>query len=460
MAENSLKPQIGPQEDYMSTSADIAVYGGAAGGGKSWASIAEPLRHISNPDFGAVIFRRTLPQVTAEGGLWDEAEKIYPNLDAKPKQTPKLEWKFPTGSKVTFAHLQHEKNLQDWQGSQIPLIIFDELTHFTAKQFWYMFSRSRSTCGVKPYIRATCNPDPDSFVADLISWWIDQETGYAIKERSGTIRWFLRISGELIWGESESDCLVNANIDPEENSQLPETDQKQPKSFTFIASSLEDNKILMEKDPGYKANLDALPLVEREQLKKGNWKIRPAAGLYFKRHYFEIVDVAQPSALEARGWDLAGTNKQENAKADFTAAVKMHKGVDGFFYITGLVHEQLSPGQVDKAIVNCASSDGSRCVVRLPQDPGQAGKAQIEYYRKLLSACNVKSRTMTGDKVTRAGALSAACEGGLVKIVRGSWNETFIEHAEQFPPVVGSPDIIDAAVEAYYECTNAAMFFA
>jgi predicted phage terminase large subunit-like protein len=454
-----IRPQKGPQEKFMSTSADIALYGGAAGGGKSFASILEPLRHVNNKKFGAVIFRRTLPQVTSEGGLWDEAENIYTPLRAEPKQTPRLEWKFPSGSRVTFAHLQHEKNLKDWQGSQIPLIIFDELCHFTEKQFWYMFSRNRSMCGIKPYIRATCNPDPDSFVCKLIEWWIDQDTGYAIKERSGVIRYFLRISGEIIWGKNEDECFKNAKIDKVKNSKLPVHKRKTPKSFTFIASNLEDNKILMENDPGYAANLDAMPLVDRERLKKGNWKIKPASGLYFKRRYFEIVENGKPPVSKARGWDLAATPKEENEKADFTAGVPIYKGDDGYFYITGLIHEQMSPAKVDESIVNCASSDGLDCVVRLPQDPGQAGKAQMVYYAKLLPRHILRHRSMRGDKVTRAGGFSSACENGLVKLVKGPWNDKFLDHAEAFPPKSGSPDIIDAAVEAYHELTSEVGFF-
>jgi hypothetical protein len=78
--------------------------------------------------------------------------------------------------KIKFSHLRFDTTVYDWQGAQITLICFDELTHFTAHQFFYMVS-NRSTCGVRPYIRATCNPDADSWVADFLAWWIDQETG-------------------------------------------------------------------------------------------------------------------------------------------------------------------------------------------------------------------------------------------------------------------------------------------
>src|SRR6266850_7935610 len=95
----------------------------------------------------------------------------------------------PRASKIKFSHLQLETTVHDWQGAQITLICFDELTHFTAYQFFYMVSRNRSTCGVRPYIRATCNPDADSWVAEFLAWWIDQETGLPIPERAGVLRY-------------------------------------------------------------------------------------------------------------------------------------------------------------------------------------------------------------------------------------------------------------------------------
>jgi len=142
--------------------------------------------HRHQPSRGAV-FRRSTVQVRNEGGLWDESEKLYPAIGASPKEHV-LQWSFPSGASVSFAHLEHDKTVLNWQGSQIPLICFDELTHFSAKQFWYMVSRNRSMSGVRPYIRATCNPDADSWVVEFISWWIDQDTGLPIPERAGVLR--------------------------------------------------------------------------------------------------------------------------------------------------------------------------------------------------------------------------------------------------------------------------------
>ncbi|MGL4209777.1 MAG: terminase large subunit domain-containing protein, partial [Candidatus Adiutrix sp.] len=120
---------------FLSSEADIAIYGGAAGGGKTWALEFEPLRHIHRPGFRAVIFRRNAVQVKNPGGLWDCSLKLYGALGGKPlSQT--MEWIFPSGAKIKFAHLEHESTVLDWQGAEIALICFDELTHFSISQFF------------------------------------------------------------------------------------------------------------------------------------------------------------------------------------------------------------------------------------------------------------------------------------------------------------------------------------
>ena len=110
-------PQPGPQEAFLASPADIAIYGGAAGGGKTWALLLEPLRHLANPDFGAVIFRREATQITNEGGLWDEAAKLYPLLGGQSKQVPRPIYHFGTRARVSFAHLNQENDVLDWQGA-------------------------------------------------------------------------------------------------------------------------------------------------------------------------------------------------------------------------------------------------------------------------------------------------------------------------------------------------------
>lgn len=422
--KKTIKPQAGPQEAFLSTSADIAIYGGGAGGGKSWGLLLEPLRHINNPDFGAVIFRRTTKQVRNEGGLWYEAAKLYGPIGCQLKEST-LEVIFHTKMRVQFAHLEHESNIYDWQGAQIPLICFDELTHFTESQFFYLLSRNRSTSGVAGYVRATCNPDKKSWVRKFIDWWIGPK-GFPIKERSGKLRWFVRINDKLHWADTREALIKEHGSDV------------LPKSVTFIAAKLEDNKILMEKDPSYAANLAALPRVERERLKDGNWDVQPSAGTYFKRHEFEIVDAIPAGCTYVRYWDRASTEVPEGVELsgkdpDYTVGLLLAKSPRGVFFVVDVIRFRKSPLKVEAAVKNTAGQDGPRCMIGIEQDPGQAGVADAQNYVRLLSGYNVRIVKPSQDKVTRALPVSAQVEAGNVKLLRGEWNDDFLTEVQNFP---------------------------
>ncbi|MGN7734384.1 phage terminase large subunit [Ensifer sp. 22564] len=432
-AQKVIRPQAGPQTQFLGSPADIAIYGGSAGGGKTWALLMEPLRHVANPQFGAVFFRRTLVQVRNEGGLWDESEKLYPNLNAKPKVAPDLSWTFPSGASVSFAHLEHDKTVSNWQGSQIPLICFDELTHFSAKQFWYLLSRNRSMCGVRPYVRATCNPDADSWVAEFISWWIDQDTGLPIPERAGKLRWFVRIGDAVIWSDDPEKLAEYKN--PVDGTPIP------PKSVTFVPAKLTDNAALMAADPGYLANLMALPTVERERLLGGNWKIRPAAGLLFRRGWCQVVDAIPANVVRwVRGWDLGATPKIEGNDPDATAGTKIGKLSDGRYIIAHHVSDFLSPKGVESLIKNTATADGREVAISLPQDPGQAGKSQVQNLVTLLAGFNARATPESGDKVTRFSPFSAQAEAGNVLVLRAPWNNAWFSSLEGFPEATHDDD--------------------
>ncbi len=441
-----LKPQHGPQEVFLSTSADIAIYGGAAGGGKTYALLLEGLRHISNPGFGAVIFRRQSIQITQEGGLWDSSFEAYGGIrGAVPKTSPRRHWRFQSGSRVNFAHIDGDKDLGKWQGSQISFIGFDELTHFSERQFFYMLSRNRSTCGVKPYVRATCNPDADSWVAKFISWWIDQKTGYPIPERSGKIRYMARADDAIVWADSRAE-LAERGIDKDKI-----------KSVTFIASTLNDNKILMEKDPSYRANLENLPLVEKERLLHGNWKIKPAAGMFFKRVQIGKVLDKLPDDIVSivRGWDLAATDVDENADAAYTSGVLMAKRANGRFLVVDVINQQLKAGDVRQLVRTTAAADNAKYGYvrqRLPKDPGQAGKEQAESYITMLAGYDVVTAAESGSKQTRAEPMAAQWQLGLFDVMTGAWNEEYFNQLESFPDSKFK-DMVDASSSAFNELT-------
>ena len=395
--------------------------------------------------------RRNSTQIFTNGGLWDNAAELYPLAGGMAVKTPKPMYKFPSGAKIVFGHLERYSDAESYQGSQIPLICFDELTHFDERSFWYMLSRNRSTSGIHGYIRATTNPLPDMWVTRLLDWYIGED-GYAIPERSGVIRYFGRVDGELIWGDTKQEVIA----------QVPSLDIDEVKSFTFIASSLSDNQILLQKDKGYLANLKALPLVEQERLLNGNWKIAPAAGDFFKRSQVEIVDFIPNDVKQwVRAWDLAAT---ANEDADATASVLLGKRKDGTYIVADVTNNRMNASDVRNYVLNTAKIDKSkykRVKIRLSIDPGQAGKEQSESYVKMLSGFAVSTKRESGDKQTRAEPVAAQWQHGNVQVLSASWNDMFFNQLEQFGGVdVKHDDMVDALANAFNELESAKTAYA
>lgn len=421
-------PQPGPQTEFLNTKADIAFFGGSAGGGKSAALLMDFARDdlISNPNYGAVIFRRTYPMLTNPGGLWDEAGKWYPLVNGTSTENP-MRWNFPSGATVLFSHLHHEKNKFGWQGSQLSRCAFDEVTHFSETQFFYLLSRARSTDPkIKPVIRATCNPDADSWVAKFIGWWIDEE-GYPIPGRSGKLRWFVRIAGQLHWSSDRAELA----------KRYPDVPAK---SVTFIASKLSDNKILMENDPDYRANLLSLHPVERARLLDGNWKVKNSAGKFIKRGWYEIMPRAPKKLMgdrTIRFWDFASTNKKnptakKSKDPDFTVGTKMRRsGKD--YIILDVIRMQGDPAEVKRTVRNTALADGYDCMVGWEIEPGSAGPMMNAFWKELLSEFNCQSRRPVKAKLVRATKYATQVEAGNVKMVKADWNDPHLSVLDSIP---------------------------
>lgn len=302
LVKNIIRPQPGFQMKFLSSPADIAIGGGAAGVGKTFAELTDPIRYLSIPGFGGTIFRRTSTQISTEGGLWDASQKLYGLIEGAQGYESRYRWKFGNGNKINFAHLQHEKDKYSYQGSEIPYIGFDELTHFTQTMFFFMLSRSRTTCGVRPYVRATCNPDPDSWVAELIKWWINPTTGFPIAERNGVIRYFFRKGDDFVWGSSVKEVYEKCSsiIDPIiQNSEGKVKVKHLIKSFTFISGSIYDNKKLLGADPGYIANLLNQDEETKSRLLDGNWNIHLSEDEIFD--YYAFKDAFESQHMAQRG---------------------------------------------------------------------------------------------------------------------------------------------------------------
>lgn len=413
----------------------------------------QALRYKNVKGYGCTIFRRNHNQIFAQGGLWDDANNIYGRIKGATPRIGRSEWVFRNEagelmSKVSFAHIERDAELHSWQGSQICAIGFDELTHFSEKTFFYMLSRNRSKCGVQPYIRATCNPDADSWVAKFISWWIDQDSGYPIPSRSGKLRYFIRRDEIIHWANTRDEICSRFNL-------VTEEDRRSVLSVTFIASKLDDNKELLKINPTYKSNLEAMSQVERERLLYGNWKIKASNGMYFRReqvgNYFEVLP--DDVTILVRCWDLAATSEDENGNAAYTAGVLMGKRKNGRYVVLDVQRKQLAAADVRNLIRLTAQTDRAkykRVRIRLPQDPGQAGKAQAQSFIKYLAGFDVTAVAESGSKESRAEPMAAQWQAGNFDLMVGDWNEPFLLELENFP--VGKwKDQVDAAANAFSE---------
>lgn len=295
-SRNVIAPQAGFQTKFLSSPADIVIGGGAAGGGKTYAELMEAARHKDVKGFTAAVFRRTEVQINNLGGLWENSMDMYIPLGGLPNAT-RLLWKFPSGARIKMSGLELESSIFKHQGGQYCLIVFDELTHFSLAQFLYMMSRNRSLCGVRPYIRATTNPDPESWVADMLAWWIDQESGFPIPDRAGVIRYMFYYSGNWVAGNTVQEVVDQ--LPPEAFDHIPEgmSYANMIKSVTFIPGTLYENKALMAADPGYIGNLLGQTEAEQYKLLHGNWKVKTDGMGIFVGHALdslfsnEITDV-------------------------------------------------------------------------------------------------------------------------------------------------------------------------
>ena len=390
-----------------------------------------------------------MTQIKEQGGLWDASMKLYkmyPGAEARNPQKPY--WKFPKGAKVSFRQIARDADVYDWQGTEICLIEFDELTHFSEFQFFYMLSRNRSTCGVRPYVRASCNPDADSWVADFISWWIDQDTGYTIPERSGKIRWMIRRDERVYWADTIEELWEQFELVTEEERQ-------EPKSVSFVSSSIYDNQVLLKTDPGYLANLKALSIVERERLLFGNWKIKAAKGLYFPRSALPdlLPDVPNDVIKWVRAWDLAATDTDEGGDPAYTASVLLGKRRSGRYVIADATNHRYKAEKVRALVKQCAISDKAkykRVRIRMSIDPGQAGKEQYQSYVKMLAGFSVHGVRESGSKEARAEPFAAQWQAGNVDVVAGPWTEALLGQYESFPESKYK-DLVDSGSNAFNE---------
>ena len=227
------KANEGPQEDFLAAGETDVLYGGAAGGGKSYAMLIDPLRFAHRSAHRALIIRRSMPELRE---LIDKSRELYPKAfpGAKYKEVEKL-WVFPSGAKMEFGFLERDADVYRYQGQAYSFIGFDEITHLPTEFAWnYLASRLRTTDPeIETYMRCTANP-----------------------------------------GGAGANWVKKRYIDPSPpNESFRGADGLTRK---FIPARLQDNPYLA-KDGRYEQMLNALPPTQRKQLLDGNWDVAEGA---------------------------------------------------------------------------------------------------------------------------------------------------------------------------------------
>lgn len=183
----------------------------------------------------------------------------------------------------------------------------------------------------------------------------------------------------------------------------------------------------------------------------GQYQQRPAprSGGMFQRGDFEIVDAVPAGARRVRAWDFAASAEKPGKQPDWTVGLKM-AWLDGTFYVEDVVRGRWKPSEVETTLKNTATQDGIDTTIRMPQDPGAAGKADAATKVKLLAGYAVNVQTVTGEKTTRAQPAAAQAEAGNIKLLRGAWNKDFLDEACSFP-ASQFDDQVDAFADALNE---------
>ena len=267
------KPNPGPQTEFLAASEREVLYGGAAGGGKSYATLADPLRDMNDPDFSGLLVRHTTEELRE---LIQKSQELYPKaLPGIKWSERKSQWTTPRGGRLWMSYLDRDTDVMRYQGQAFNYVAFDELTQWATPFAWnYMRSRLRTASpNLGLYMRATTNPGGpghawvkkmfiDPAPAGKSFWATDIETGDILKFPKGHSR--------------EGQPLFKRR---------------------FIPASLFDNPYLAETGD-YEAMLLSLPEHQRKQLLEGNWDINEGAAF---PEFNRKIHVVEPYQIP-KGW--------------------------------------------------------------------------------------------------------------------------------------------------------------
>lgn len=384
-------------------------FGGAARGGKTDGALQAALRYVHVPGYAALILRRNYNQLLLADGVLARANEWLlgkPGVRWSEKHHAFI-FTCPGGgtSMVAFGHLEHETDKYRYQGSKYQCVIFEELTHFLASQYRYMFSRlDRPPYGplsqVPLRMRSTGNP------GGVGHFWVFER-------------------------------FISA--------------QTRLTDVVFLPAALLDNPHV-DAD-AYRANIARLSPVEQAQLLEGVWDALQE-GDVFRTDRIVLLDAAPPGLMQhVRYWDCAATPEpsstgERKGDPDYTASCWMGMAADRSVVILDHTEDRWDVGELSTKMKLQADADGRATSVRIEEEGGHSGKAIIRVYQHALTGYNTEGIRSTGSKLERAKPLSGAVYNRMLSVVRGPRTKRLLEYLHAYP-YLAHDDVIDACSGAY-----------
>lgn len=391
------------QEAFLSLTCREALFGGAAGGSKTWALCMAGLQYVDIPGYSALILRKHSVDLYKSKGIVDTLQDWLMGTDAV-WNGGKRRWTFPTTGAPAILELGHfdsqskDSGVFGISGTGYQYIGVDELTEFAENEYKFLFRSLRKPEGMDVPLRMRGGTNPLGFGA---VW---------VKKRFIT------------------DGKAHGRV--------------------FMPSKIDDNLHMNREE--YVKSLMELDPYTREQLLEGNWDAKPP-GKMFRREWFngKYVRRVPHEAIRVRFWDLAATPEDEKHKSpSWTCGIRMAYEA-GLFYVEDVVRERETPGTVKEIVKAAAHRDGPEVEIHIEQEGGNSGKFQIDDYVRFLPRFVVKGMRPLGPKESRAAPFASQCEAGNVRLIEALWNEAYLEELEQFPSSRVKNDQVDASSGAY-----------
>ncbi len=370
------------QETFLNLNVDEALYGGAAGGGKSDAILMGALKYVDLPEYKAIIFRNTLADLKLPDGLIPRAHEWLDDTDARWNGTD-YDWKFPSGAVLTFGYMDKQGGHRRYKGMAVHYVGYDELTEIREQSYLFLMSRLRKQRGSKipTRVRAATNPGGRGH-----QW---------VKDR-------------FVTAGRTDDCV-------------------------FVPAFSTDNPYIDQED--YLKNLNKLDSIDRAQLLDGDWDAMRTGNVFRSKDWFlrmsrfEAEKISN-GAKRVRYWDFAATAPDGKNDPDYTAGALL-SFVDGTLFVWDIRRRRDSPAVIERMTRLAAGDDGPGVIIWIEQEPGASGVQIVDHYkRNVLQGYAVRGHKKTKSKRDSWKPLVAAAEDGRVVLVGdGAWIPDFLEEA-------------------------------